>query len=176
MRKVLTPATALSLFLFPAAAWAADPAPFPLTDLARCTMGEAQTLLEGACESEVKRTEGPTGTVLTTACGDFTVAAVYWQEGLVALRVQFSGLVTDEEAFGALGLEAPSEADGDDEEEDGSGRTAAYREGDGGVRVAAVFKKTPKAIFLSGLELWPNPALSEAWQREMEREEEGEEE
>ncbi|MEW6757999.1 MAG: hypothetical protein AB1347_07245 [Acidobacteriota bacterium] len=161
-------AAAVLALLGATAALGADPGPFPVADLARSKAGEARALLEGACGSEVEESARVADTLLTVSCGDYAVTAVFWKDGLVALRVQFGGLVTEEEAYGAMGLKPPVEAEGEGEEDPVA--TAPFREGEGGVRVAAVFKKTPKAIFVGGFELWPNAALSEEWQRELARE------
>ncbi len=162
-----TKAAVLAL-LGASAALGADAGPFPVADLARCKVDEARALLEGACGSEVEESAGVSDILLTVSCGDYTITAVFWKDGLVALRVRFGGLMTEEEAFGAMGLEPPAEPDGDAEEDPAV--TAPFREGEGGVRVAAVFRKAPKAIFVGGFELWPNAALSEEWQRELARE------
>ncbi|MEW5764029.1 MAG: hypothetical protein ACOYXN_11525 [Acidobacteriota bacterium] len=165
--RIWTGAAALAL-IGASAAFGADTGPFPVSDLARCKPEEARALLEGECGAEVEESTGATETSLTASCGDYTVTAVFWKDGLVALRVRFNGLMTEEEAFEAMGLKPPAESEIDEEEE--RPVTAPFREGEGGVRVAGVDKKNPKAIFVGGLELWPNAAWSEEWQRELARE------
>ncbi len=160
--------TAALVLLCAAASFGSGTEPFPVADLARSKADEARKLLEAVCGSKVEESAGVADTLLTSSCGDYTVTAVFWKEGLVALRVRFGGLVTEEEAFGAMGLQPPAETEGEGEED--PAMIAPFREGEGDVRVAAVFKKTPKAIFVEGFELWPNAALSEEWQRELARE------